>query len=108
MLCGSILSTTSQSQCNTVIVGGKIQFNYTKDTKFKKTYETFKKQNTLIQDNIRVSELICIPKQDRKTVLKACHDKEEHIGGNKLIERVGKSFYWNDLRKDCKRYAKTC
>jgi hypothetical protein len=38
----SILSTISQSQCNMVIIDGKIQFDYKKDTEFKKTYEMFK------------------------------------------------------------------
>jgi hypothetical protein len=52
-----------------VVVGEKIQFDYTKDTEFRKMYEMFKEQNTLIQDNIRVGGLIYIPKQDRKTVL---------------------------------------
>jgi hypothetical protein len=74
----SILSATSQPQCNTVIIGGKIQFNYTKDMEFRKTYEMFKEQNTLIQGNVRVSGLIYVPKQDRKLVLKACHDREGH------------------------------
>jgi hypothetical protein len=43
VLCRSILSTVSQPQCNTVIIGGKIQFNYEKDMEFRKTYEMFKK-----------------------------------------------------------------
>jgi Integrase zinc binding domain len=108
VLHGSILSTTSQPQCNTIIIGGKIQFNYEKDMEFRKIYEMFKKQNMLVQDNIRVSELIYVPKQDKKMVLKACHNEEGYTRGNKLVEQVEKSFYWNDLRKDCKRYAKTC
>jgi Integrase zinc binding domain len=108
VLHGSILSIISQSQCNTIVVGGKFQFDYIKDTKFKKMYKTFKKQNMLIQGNVRVSELICVPKQDKKIVLEVYHEKEKHIEGNKLVEWMGKSFYWNDLRKDCKRYIETC
>jgi Integrase zinc binding domain len=41
-------------------------------------------------------------------VLKACYDRKRHMRGNKLTKQVKKSFYWNDLRKDCKRYIKTC
>jgi hypothetical protein len=82
----SILSAASQSQCNMVIIGGKIQFNYSKDMEFRKTYEVFKKQNMLIQDNVRVSGLICIPKQDKKTVLKACHNGKGHTKENKLTK----------------------
>jgi hypothetical protein len=89
----SILSAASQPQCNMIIIGGKIQFNYEKDMEFKKIYEMFKEQNTLVRDNVRVNRLICIPKQDKKTVLKACHDEERHMRGNKLVERVKKSFY---------------
>jgi Integrase zinc binding domain len=108
MLHGSILFTTSQPQCNMIIVDEKIQFDYVKDTEFRKIYEMFKKQNALIQDNVRVGGLIYIPKQDRKTVLKVCHEEEEHTRGNKLAKQVEKPFYWDNLRKDCKRYVETC
>jgi hypothetical protein len=48
VLCESILSVTSLPQCNMVIIGGKIQFDYSKDMEFVKTYEMFKEQNALI------------------------------------------------------------
>jgi hypothetical protein len=84
VLHGSILSITSQPQCNMVIIGEKIQFDYEKDTEFEKTYKMFKEQNTLVQGNVRVSRLIYISKQDRKMVLKTYHNEKEHTGGNKV------------------------
>jgi Integrase zinc binding domain len=68
----------------------------------------FKEQNVLIQDNVKVSRLIYIPKQNKKMVLETCYDEKGHIERNKLTEQVGKSFYWDDLRKDYKRYVETC
>jgi hypothetical protein len=38
----SILSATSQPQCNMIIIGEKIQFNYEKDIEFGKIYKMFK------------------------------------------------------------------
>jgi hypothetical protein len=47
----------------------------------------------LINRNLQIGELVCVPKADREVVLRACHDEKGHLGDEKLAKRVGTLFY---------------
>jgi Integrase zinc binding domain len=87
---------------------GKMAFDYTDDEEFEKIWSTVSKIGGLIGGNLRLGELVCVPKVDRIIVLKACHEDEGHLGGDKLYERMKTLFYWETLRQDCLEYARTC
>jgi hypothetical protein len=82
-----------KGQINISMEDGHLQFNYSGDQEFEKAYNLCKTHNTLINRNVRLNRLTCVPRKDREEVLKMCHDGKEHPRGNKLTERVATKFY---------------
>jgi transposase InsO family protein len=101
-------ASTQIPQVNATIVKGKLRFDYKDDKEFGTTWEMLKAENALVHGNVRIGGRVCVPKKERDTVLKACHEGESHTGGNKLADRIAQNFYWKTLTQDCKRYAKAC
>jgi hypothetical protein len=87
---------------------GRLAFNYFGDTEFGEMWEKAKDMKALVNGNLCIGELICVPKADREVVLQACHDEKEHLGGEKLVKRLGTLFYWKKLQQDCVEYTQTC
>lgn len=83
-------------------VGGKIYFNYKEDQEFEKLWHMKKEKEELVNGNLKIRRLTMVPLVDRTAILQACHEGEEHVGGDKLWERVAREFYWETMRKDCR------
>jgi hypothetical protein len=76
----------TKGQINASMEDGRLWFDYSGDQEFKKAYNLCKTHNTLINGNVRLNGLTCIPRKDREKVLKACHDGKGHPRGNKLVK----------------------
>jgi Integrase zinc binding domain len=109
-LCKSMLSDTPTPTMHvkTITVQGKLHFNYDGNKEFGKIFNLLQSVNALINDNVRINNLLCISKKDQEMVLKTYHDDEGHPRANKLAEQVVKTFHWNTLCVDCKQYVETC
>jgi hypothetical protein len=107
----SMLSSASKStpppHINITMIEGKMCFDYTSDKEFGKIYDMLKEERALVNGNVYVEGLVYVLKKERREVMEACHSGEGHVRGNKLAIRVAKSFHWDKLTKDCKRFAET-
>jgi hypothetical protein len=72
---------------------GRLAFDYLGDAEFGKLWKQARDMKALINGNLRIGELVCVPKADREVVLRVCHDEEGHVGGEKLAKRVSMLFY---------------
>ena len=54
--------------------------------------------------------LLPVPHSLREEVLGLCHDSKAaaHIGNEKTLARLKRSFWWNRMNEDCKLYCQTC
>jgi hypothetical protein len=108
LTCKSMLPATppiKTSEVNVAIINGKFKFDYTGDQEFGKIWQHFSDSDSLVNRNVRIGGLICVPKKDRQFLLKACHESEGHPGGNKLADSVMEKFYWHRVCKDSKHFA---
>jgi hypothetical protein len=102
------LTPATPTQVNLAIINGKFKFDYSNDKEFGKIWNHFRDEELLVNGNVRVGGLVCVPKKDRFTVLKMCHDEKGHLEGNKLAHRVSTQFYWHCVRKDAKKFTEAC
>ena len=53
---------------------------------------------------------LVVPEQLRKEVLSACHDNKTagHLGQNKTLLRVKRSFWWPHMTDDCNVFVQQC
>ena len=51
-----------------------------------------------------------VPQSKRKEVLQMTHDSRtgEHWGRDKTFTKIGKSFFWPSMRRDCQLFVDTC
>jgi hypothetical protein len=91
-----------------VMEKGRLAFDYEGDTEFGEMWKRARDMKALVNGNLRIGELVCVPKADREVVLRACHDEEGHLGGEKLAKRLSTLFYWEKLQQDCVEFAQTC
>ncbi|GMH32758.1 hypothetical protein BSKO_00592 [Bryopsis sp. KO-2023] len=65
-------------------------------------------KNGMLQKWMDSDYKVVIPRSMVKTVLETCHDKAGHFGVEKTLERMRRSFFWTDMRKDAEAHCRTC
>ena len=65
---------------------------------------------TDVADNFSFNDQIVVPLNFRDGILERAHDNifGGHLGVNKTYHKISRNFFWPGLRKDVKRYVKTC
>jgi hypothetical protein len=108
--CNSMLPAAppTANEINVAIINEKFKLDYTGDKEFGKIWQHFRDTDSLVNGNVRIGGLVCVPKKDRQFILKACHESEGHPGGNKLANSVMERFYWHRVHKDSKHFAEAC
>ena len=61
-----------------------------------------------VEDNKQRFEVIVIPRDLSKVVLKLAHDDLGHNGSARTYMVVRRNYYWKGLRSDVVRYVKRC
>ncbi|XP_068246894.1 uncharacterized protein [Palaemon carinicauda] len=62
------------------------------------------------EGNLLKHRVIVVPSKFRNGILRKAHDDlfAGHLGITKTFDRVRKNFYWKGLKRDVKKYCKTC
>ena len=61
-----------------------------------------------VEDNKQRFEVIVIPRDLSKVVIKLAHDDLGHNGSARTYMVVRRNYYWKGLRPDVVRYVKRC
>lgn len=77
------------------------------------TVKARKAHNFTIQDGVlyRVcgnTFLTVVPELHQNAVLISCHDTSGHLGFSRTYGLAKERFYWTKMRRDIKKYVKTC
>lgn len=84
---------------------------YEQDEEFSFLYKEPVKPFSRVQDLLFREDKLCIPAGEIRTnILKENHDIPiaGHMAFKKTLNRVKKSYYWKNLRKDVFHYTRTC
>ncbi|GFX53019.1 hypothetical protein TNCV_3228871 [Trichonephila clavipes] len=51
---------------------------------------------------------VVIPKTMREQALITCHDDVGHMDAKKTLHNLNERYWWPNMRKDCKKYVRSC
>ena len=60
--------------------------------------------------DVEVLEQVVVPEKYQVDILKEAHEGlvGGHLGIRKTLDKVSRNFYWNGIKRDVKKYVKTC
>lgn len=51
---------------------------------------------------------LCVPYEQRESVLKENHDENSHLGMWKVIRKIRQNYYWPDIHESVYKYVRNC